>query len=176
MRKLAARNVLMPFVTHNFLEDMALVLCVAALATVIRQLLRQPLVVGDLIAGMVVGPHVPGVHANLERVRLVSDLGVTALVFAIGLEFNLRRLVRLARTAGLAALIQAAWMIWLGYLVERLMGWTPWESLVAGASCRYAAPSSWPGCANWSSAWCCAFCPAGKYLRRSESISAQPAT
>jgi hypothetical protein len=185
MRKLAARNVLMPFVTHNFLEDMALV-CVAALATVICQLLRQPLVVGDLIAGMVVGPHVPGVYANLERVRLVSDLGVTVPVFAIGLEFNLRRLVRLARTAGLVALIQAAWMIWLGYRVGRLMGWTPWESLVAGRSCRYPAPSSWPrpskrcgwipGCANWSSAWCCAFCPVGKYLRRSESISAQPAT
>jgi CPA2 family monovalent cation:H+ antiporter-2 len=81
---------------------------------------------------MVVGPHVPGVYANLERVRLVSDLGVTVLVFAIGLEFNLRRLVRLARTAGLVALIQAAWIIW-GYLVGRLMGWTPWESLVAGA-------------------------------------------
>jgi CPA2 family monovalent cation:H+ antiporter-2 len=62
-----------------------------------------------------------------------SVIGVTVLVFAIGLEFNLRRLVRLARTAGLVALIQAAWMIWLGYLVGRLMGWTPWESLVAGA-------------------------------------------
>lgn len=117
----------MPFVTHNFLEDMALVMCVAALATVLCQWLHQPLVVGYLIAGMVVGPHVPGVYANTERVRLVSDLGVTILVFAIGLEFKFRQLVRLAPTAGLVALIQAASMIWLGYLVGRLMGWTPWE-------------------------------------------------
>jgi CPA2 family monovalent cation:H+ antiporter-2 len=50
-------------VTHNFLEDMALVLCVAALATVICQLLRQPLLLGYLVAGMVVGPSVPGVYA-----------------------------------------------------------------------------------------------------------------
>ena len=119
-------------VTQNFLEDMALVMCIAALAAVICQFLHQPLVVGYLIAGMVVGPNVPGVYANLERVRLVAELGVTVLVFSIGLEFNFRRLMRLAPTAGLVALIQAAAMIALGYLVGRLMGWTPWESLVTG--------------------------------------------
>lgn len=121
------------FVTHNFLEDMALVMCVAALATVICQLLHQPLVVGYLVAGMVVGPNVPGVYANTERVQLVADLGVTLLVFSIGLEFKFRRLMRLAPTAGLVALIQIASMLSLGYLVGRLMGWTPWESLLTGA-------------------------------------------
>ena len=108
-------------------------MCVAALATVICQFLHQPLVVGYLVAGMVVGPNVPGVYANPERVRLVAELGVTLLVFSIGLEFNFRRLMRLAPTAGLVALIQVAAMIGLGYLVGRLMGWTPWESLVTGA-------------------------------------------
>jgi CPA2 family monovalent cation:H+ antiporter-2 len=123
----------MLFVTQNFLEDMALVMCVAALAAVICQLLRQPLVVGYLVAGMVVGPTVPGVYANTERVRLVAELGVTVLVFSIGLEFNFRRLVRLVPTAGLVALIQSVSMIGLGYLVGRLMGWTQWESLLTGA-------------------------------------------
>jgi monovalent cation:H+ antiporter-2, CPA2 family len=115
------------------LEDMALVMCVAALAAVICQLLRQPLVVGYLVAGMVVGPYTPGVFANTERVQLLSNLGVTILIFSIGLEFKFRRLLRLAPTAGLVALIQAGSMIWLGYLTARLMGWTPWESLVTGA-------------------------------------------
>jgi CPA2 family monovalent cation:H+ antiporter-2 len=122
-----------PLISYNFLEDMALVLCVAALATVICQLLRQPLLLGYLVAGMVVGPNVPGVYANTERVHLVSELGVTVLVFAIGLEFDLRRLIRLAPTAGLVALIQFAAMVGLGYLVGHLMGWTPWESLLTGA-------------------------------------------
>jgi len=112
---------------------MALVLCVAALATVICQLLRQPLLLGYLVAGMVVGPSVPGVYASTERVHLVKDLGVTVLVFAIGLEFDLRRLIRLAPTAGVVALIQFAAMVGLGYLVGHLMGWTPWESLLTGA-------------------------------------------
>src|SRR5262249_4463573 len=70
------------FATHNFLEDMALVLCVAALASVICQVLRQPMVVGYLVAGMVVGPYIPGVYANTERMRLFSDLGVTVLIFS----------------------------------------------------------------------------------------------
>jgi CPA2 family monovalent cation:H+ antiporter-2 len=96
-------------------------------------LLHQPLVVGYLVAGMVVGPNVPGVYANTERVQLVADLGVTLLVFSIGLEFKFRRLMRLAPTAGLVALIQIASMLSLGYLVGRLMGWTPWESLLTGA-------------------------------------------
>src|SRR5215467_2703092 len=121
------------FATHNFLEDMALVLCVAAPAAVICQVLRQPMVVGYLVAGMVVGPYIPGVYANTERMRLFSDLGVTVLIFSIGLEFNFRRLLRLAPTAGLVAVIQAASMIGLGYLVGRLIGWTQWQSLVTGA-------------------------------------------
>jgi monovalent cation:H+ antiporter-2, CPA2 family len=123
----------MLFVTNNFLEDMALVMCAAAVASVICQVLRQPLVVGYLIAGLVVGPHVPGLYANTERVRLVSDLGVTVLIFSIGLEFRFRRLLRLAPTAGLVAVIQAAAMICLGYLAARLMGWKPWDSLLTGA-------------------------------------------
>jgi len=126
-------SALTPFVTQNFLEDMALVLCVAALATVICQLLRQPLLVGYLMAGMVVGPNVPGVYASVERVHLVADLGVTVLVFSAGLDFKFRRLMQLAPTAGLVALIQIVAMFGLGYLVGFLMGWTPWQCLVTGA-------------------------------------------
>ena len=121
------------FITNNFLEDMALVMCIAALASVVCQVLRLPLVVGYLIAGMVVGPYTPGVYANTQRVQLVADLGVTVLMFSIGLEFRFRRLLRLAPTAGLVAVIQAASMISIGYLVGRLMGWKPWDSLLTGA-------------------------------------------
>ena len=70
---------------------------------------------------------------STERVHLVKDLGVTVLVFAIGLEFDLRGLIRLAPTAGVVALIQFAAMVGLGYLVGHLMGWTSWESLFTGA-------------------------------------------
>ena len=95
--------------------------------------LRLPLLVGHLIAGIVVGPFVPGVYASMERVHLVSDLGVTVLVFSIGLGFNFRRLMQLAPTAGWVALLQVVAMVGLGYSVGLLMGWSPWECLVTGA-------------------------------------------
>jgi monovalent cation:H+ antiporter-2, CPA2 family len=119
---------------HNFLEDLALVLCVAAIATVLCQLLRQPLVVGYLVAGMVVGPYVPlPIYVNPERLQEISDLGVILLIFSIGLEFRFRRLAQLAPTAGLITLIQVATMILLGYAAARFMGWTPIEAVFTGA-------------------------------------------
>ena len=121
------------FEGRNLLEDMALVMCVGALAAVICQLLRQPLVVGYLIAGIVIGPHTPGLFVPTERILVLSKIAIAILIFSIGLEFQFRRLIRLAPTAGLVALIQAASMMWLGYLAARLMGWTPWESLLTGA-------------------------------------------
>ena len=97
------------FVAGNFLEDMALVMCFAALAAVICQLLRQPLIVGYLVTRVVVGPYTPGVVASTERIQLLANLGVTILIFSIGLEFRFRQLLRLTPTAGLVALIQALW-------------------------------------------------------------------
>jgi CPA2 family monovalent cation:H+ antiporter-2 len=121
-------------VGQNFLEDLALVLCVAAAATVLFQSLRQPLVVGYLAAGMVVGPYVPlPIYANPERIREISELGVILLIFSIGLEFRFRRLLNLAPTAGLLTLVQVATMMVLGYAAGRAMGWTPMESLFTAA-------------------------------------------
>ncbi|HKD65903.1 MAG TPA: cation:proton antiporter [Candidatus Binataceae bacterium] len=121
-------------VSHNFLEDLTLVMCIAGLATVVFQLLRQPLVVGYLVAGMLVGPHIPlPIYADPERIQEISDLGVILLIFSIGLEFRFRRLAQIAPTAGLVTLIQVGAMIALGYAVARLMGWTPMESLFTGA-------------------------------------------
>jgi CPA2 family monovalent cation:H+ antiporter-2 len=111
-----------------------MVLCVAAIASVLFQLLRQPLVVGYLVAGMVVGPYVPlPIYVDPERIAEISDLGVILLIFSIGLEFRFRRLARLAPTAGLVTLMQVTTMILLGYGAARWMGWTPMEAVFTGA-------------------------------------------
>jgi K+:H+ antiporter len=124
----------MLFASQNFLEDLGLVLCVAAVTTVLFQLIRQPVVVGYLIAGMVVGPHVPiPLFANYDRIHTLSELGVILLMFALGLEFSLRKLVRLGPTAGFVCALQVGLMIWLGYVVGRAMGWTELESIFVGA-------------------------------------------
>lgn len=120
--------------SNSFLEDLAMVLCVAALTTVIFQAIRQPVVVGYLIAGLIVGPHVPiPLLADQARIHTLSELGVILLMFALGLEFSVRRMVRLGPTSGFISALQVGLMVWLGYVCGQLMGWTRLESVFTGA-------------------------------------------
>jgi CPA2 family monovalent cation:H+ antiporter-2 len=118
----------------DILTDLAVILCVAALTTVVFQKIKQPVVLGYLLAGLIVGPHVPlPLFANASMAHMLSELGVILLMFSLGLEFSLRKLVRIAPTAGIVALIQCSLMIWLGYVTGRLFGWTGYESFFTGA-------------------------------------------
>jgi len=118
----------------DFLANLAVVLGVAAVTTIVFHRLRQPVVLGYLLAGLIVGPHLPvPVSANEALVHTLSELGVILLMFALGLEFSLRKLVRVAPTAGLVALIECSLMVWLGYLAGRAFGWTSFESVFTGA-------------------------------------------
>ena len=119
--------------SQTFLEDLAMVLCVAAVTTILFQKIRQPVVVGYLIAGLIVGPYIPGLLADSERIHILSEFGVILLMFALGLEFSVRKLIRLGPTSGFITLIQVGFMIWLGYVCGRALGWTPLESIFTGA-------------------------------------------
>lgn len=119
---------------HGFLRTLAIVLMVAAGTSVLSQRLKLPVVFGYLAAGMIVGPHtrIPLV-ADLAIVQSLSELGVILLMFSIGLEFRLRRVAQVAGTAGIAALLETGIMFGLGALAADLLGWSPFERLVAGA-------------------------------------------
>ena len=119
---------------HEFLRTLALVMGVAAAATIIFQRLRQPVVFGYLVAGMILGPHVPiPLVADEGMVRILSELGVILLMFALGLEFSLRNLFAVGPTASVIAVLQTSAMVALGYIVGQLFGWTVMESVYAGA-------------------------------------------
>lgn len=120
--------------SHDFLSNLALVLCVAALTTVVSRRLRLPGVFGYLVAGMVVGPATPiPVLADADQVRTLAELGVILLMYALGLEFRLGQVLRIAATSGIAALAETSLMFGLGYLAATLLGWTPAEAAVTGA-------------------------------------------
>ncbi len=119
---------------HDLLHALVIVLAVAAITTVVFQRLRQPVVLGYLLAGLIVGPHVPvPLVADLGAVRTLSELGVVLLMFGLGLEFRLRKLVQVGPIAGVTALVETSIMAWLGSLVGLALGWTPVESVFAGA-------------------------------------------
>ena len=119
---------------HDFLTTLAVVLSVAAITTVVFQRLRQPVVFGYLLAGMIIGPHVPiPIVADVAIVQTLSETGVILLLFSIGLEFSLRKLIRVGPRATIVAVVQGAVMIWLGYALGRGFGWTKIESFYAGS-------------------------------------------
>jgi CPA2 family monovalent cation:H+ antiporter-2 len=119
---------------HDFLQNLTLVLCTAAVTTVLFQKLRQPVVFGYLAAGVIVGPHVPIPLAADERmVQVLAELGVILLMFYLGLEFSLRRLLQVASTAGVIALATCSAMLWIGFMLGRAFGWTTLEAVYAGA-------------------------------------------
>jgi CPA2 family monovalent cation:H+ antiporter-2 len=121
--------------THEFLKAIAVVLCVAAVTTVLFRKLRQPVVLGYILAGLIVGPHVPiPLLADRGTVEALSELGVILLMFALGLEFSLRKLVKVGFTAALTAVIQSSIMLWLGFLAGRAFGWSSRESIFCGAA------------------------------------------
>lgn len=119
---------------HHFVKALATVLGVAAVTTVVFQRLRQPVVLGYIIAGLIIGPHVPiPLVADQSIVHTLSEVGVILLMFSLGLEFSLRKLIQLGPTAGVTAIIQCGLMLWLGSIVGQAFGWTPLESVFLGA-------------------------------------------
>ncbi len=119
---------------EDFLKALSIVLCVAAVTTVLFQRLRQPVVLGYILAGLIIGPHVPiPLVADPNVVTTLSELGVILLMFSLGLEFRFKTLFEVGPTAALTAIIETSIMLWLGFTVGRLFGWTPLESLFCGS-------------------------------------------
>ncbi|MBL9080735.1 MAG: cation:proton antiporter [Planctomycetales bacterium] len=120
---------------HAFLQTLVLVLGVGAVTTVLFQWLRQPVVLGYLLAGMVVGPHVPIPIqvADPQVVQTLAELGVILLMFSLGIEFSLPKLMRVGGTAGFVGIVQCSFMVWIGYLTGQAFGWSKLASVYAGA-------------------------------------------
>jgi len=120
---------------HEFLNNLALVLCVAAVTTVVFQRLRQPVVLGYIVAGLLIGPNLSvALVADPDLVQTLSELGVILVMFSLGLEFSLRRLLKKGIAVALVAVIEVSSMMWLGFIVGRLFGWTTVESMLAAAA------------------------------------------
>lgn len=124
----------------HLLVDLAVVLGVASVTSLLFQRLRLPAVLGYLLAGMIVGPHVPvPLVADLGNVRIMGELGVILLMFSIGLEFSLQRLLRAGPTALLTGTLQVGTLLVAGFLAGRLLGWPALESAFFGASLAIAS-------------------------------------
>ena len=119
----------------TFLQDLAVVMMVAALVTVLCHRLKQPVVLGYIIAGVIIGPHTPPfpLIQDQESIRTLSELGVVFLMFSLGLEFSLRKLRKVGVSALIAAGLEILLMVWLGYQIGLAFGWRSMDCLFLGA-------------------------------------------
>jgi CPA2 family monovalent cation:H+ antiporter-2 len=118
----------------ELIVDLGYILGVAAAVTLLFKRIGQPVVLGYLLAGILVGPEVdflPTVK-DKDAIKVWADIGVIVLLFGLGLEFSFRKLASVGKAATVTALTEVIAMLGLGYSLGRLFSWSTWDSLFLG--------------------------------------------
>jgi len=119
----------------SFIQDLAVIMLIAGVVTILFHRIKQPEVLGYIVAGFLIGPHTPpvGLIHDEETIKTLAELGVIFLMFCLGLEFSLRKLFKVGATAFIAAFLEIGLMIWIGYEIGQYFGWNNMDSLFLGA-------------------------------------------
>jgi CPA2 family monovalent cation:H+ antiporter-2 len=118
-----------------FLQDLSVVMIIAAIVTILFRMMKQPVVLGYILAGVIIGPHTPPfpLIGDKHTIETLSELGVIFLMFALGLEFSLKKLTKVGSTALIAASAEILLMLWAGYHLGQVFGWGTMDSVFLGA-------------------------------------------
>ncbi|MBR0176597.1 MAG: cation:proton antiporter [Bacteroidales bacterium] len=116
-------------------SDLALILVTAGLTTVIFKWLKQPVVLGYIIAGFIIGPNFEWfpVVQDHTSVETWSEIGMVFMLFGIGLEFSFKKLKKVGGTVGITALTELVTMCVVGFLLGKALGWSQMDSIFLGA-------------------------------------------
>jgi len=119
---------------YPLISDLGLILMTAGVAILLFKKIKQPLVLGYLIAGFLAGPYFtlfPSVK-DVQNVEVWAEIGVIILLFSLGLEFSFKKLMKVGGTASITALVQIVSMVFLGYWCGQMMGWSSMDSIFLG--------------------------------------------
>lgn len=119
---------------YPLISDLGLILMTAAVAILLFKKIKQPLVLGYLIAGFLAGPYFtlfPSVQ-DKHNVEVWAEIGVIILLFTLGLEFSFKKLMKVGGTASVTALVQIVSMVFLGYWAGQFMNWSSMDSIFLG--------------------------------------------
>lgn len=118
------------------ISDLAIMLMVAGIVVLIFQRIHQPVVLGYLVAGMIIGPYTPphGLITDQANIKILSELGVIFLMFSLGLEFSFHKLTKVGFSALITGVIDVGMMVILGYFAGAWLGWSYHDRLFLGAA------------------------------------------
>ena len=120
---------------QSLITDLALILTLGAIVTIIFKLLKQPVVLGYIVAGFIASPHfafLPSV-GNEANIEFWAQIGIVVLLFSLGLEFSFKKLINAGSTAISTALIIVIGMLATGFIIGKTMGFTSVNSIFMGA-------------------------------------------
>lgn len=122
--------------------DLAIILVTAGIITVVFKWLKQPLVLGYIVAGFFIGPYFPWFPMvnDGNSVHVWSEIGIVFLMFALGLEFSIKKLKKVGSTGAITALTELFLMFLIGSSVGRLLGWQSMDCIFLG--CMLAISST----------------------------------
>lgn len=118
----------------HLIQDLGLILVVAGLTTLLFKWLKQPVVLGYLLAGLLVGPQLPlfPTITEIENIKIWAEIGVIFLLFTLGLEFSFKKLLNIGGPASVTGLIEISAMLGVGFILGKLMGWPVMDCIFLG--------------------------------------------
>ena len=119
---------------EELIVDLIIIIAAATVGGVLASLLRLPVILGYLVAGLMVGNYIPGWEIDVLRVQNIAELGVALLLFTLGIQFSFSKLADVRRVALIGGLVQMLCTIGLGMAVAGLMGFGVEEGVVLGSA------------------------------------------
>jgi monovalent cation:H+ antiporter-2, CPA2 family len=115
----------------NILQDFAIIMIVAAVMTIISYKLKQPLILGYIGAGIIIGPHTPPFNliSNTDVLNLFAEIGIILLLFTVGMEFPIQKLKNIGKRATIITVVEQIGTLIAGYFVAQALGFSFYNSL-----------------------------------------------
>lgn len=118
----------------HLVKDLALILVVAGIVTIVFKKLKQPLVLGYVVAGFLVSPHMPYIMSVADRADISTwgDIGVMFLLFSLGLDFSFKKILKMGASPIISTCSIVFCMMMLGIVTGHLFGWSRMDSIFLG--------------------------------------------
>lgn len=127
----------------SLFADLALFLIVASITTLIFKWLKQPVVLGYIISGIITGPHTPFFVTvkNIDNIEIWGQIGVVFLLFSLGLEFSFKKMKKVRKTGGITALFELVVMFSAGFIAGYFLGWNVMNCIFLGGMLTISSTS-----------------------------------